>query len=41
MAKTGKCTICGAHRILRKTDVCKRCNSQGTEYENEEIDGKE
>ena len=28
MAKTGKCTKCNAHRILKKGDICKRCNAK-------------
>jgi len=36
MAKTGKCITCGAFRILRKTDLCKKCNSVGYDIENEE-----
>jgi hypothetical protein len=32
MAKVGKCTNCGAHRILRD-DMCKRCNATATETE--------
>jgi len=29
MTKTGKCLGCGAHRILRITELCKRCNATG------------
>ncbi|MFH1053919.1 MAG: hypothetical protein V1740_05890 [Candidatus Woesearchaeota archaeon] len=34
--KTGRCIGCGAHRILRQNEICKRCNSIGFDAENEE-----
>jgi len=36
MQKTGKCEVCGAYRILKKSDMCKKCNSFGIGDEEEE-----